>query len=77
LDALVFVRSNGSGVEVRADDFRLDLKRAGVRRAVLFERAEARAPIRLHDLRATFRHGEPGKRQERDLGSERGIGRAR
>ena len=53
-DALVFARPNGGALDVRADDFRLDLKRAGVRRSELFERSEARAPIRLHDLRATF-----------------------
>jgi integrase len=37
-----------------ADDLRRDLRTAGVLRSVLFERSEARRPIRAHDLRATF-----------------------
>lgn len=37
-----------------AEDLRRDLRTAGVDRAALFERSEARQPIRLHDLRATF-----------------------
>lgn len=54
LDALVFALPDGGALEVRADAFRRDLKRAGVKRAELFERSDTRAPIRLHDLRATF-----------------------
>lgn len=37
-----------------ADQFRADLRAAGVDRAELFERSPARQPIRVHDLRATF-----------------------
>ncbi|WP_206685107.1 hypothetical protein, partial [Salmonella enterica] len=51
-DAVVFARPNGQSFEVRADDFRQDLKRAGVARPELFERSGSRSPIRLHDLRA-------------------------
>jgi integrase len=34
--------------------FRRHLAAAGVDRAELFEKTDLRAPIRLHDLRATF-----------------------
>jgi len=37
-----------------AETLRADLKLAKVTRAELFERSNARQPIRLHDLRATF-----------------------
>jgi integrase len=37
-----------------ADELRRDLRRAGVTRPALFERSNARRPIRVHDLRATF-----------------------
>jgi len=37
-----------------AEQLRADLKRAGVKRAELFEKTETRRPIRLHDLRASF-----------------------
>jgi hypothetical protein len=48
------VQADGRPLKLRADDFRDDLKRAGVVRTQLFERNEARRPIRVHDLRATF-----------------------
>jgi integrase len=38
----------------RAENLRSHLRAAGVTRAALFERSEARRPIRVHDLRATF-----------------------
>ncbi len=41
-------------VEHIADQFRRDLRRAGVARPGLFERSASRQPIRAHDLRATF-----------------------
>ena len=37
-----------------ADRFRIQLKKAGVKRAELFERSKARRQVRVHDLRATF-----------------------
>jgi integrase len=37
-----------------AAELRADLKKAGVKRESLFERSDARRPIRVHDLRATF-----------------------
>lgn len=51
VDAFVFPRVN---VDRAAEFFRADLLLAGVDRAELHERAEARRPIRLHDARATF-----------------------
>lgn len=54
-DAHVFAeRGVPLNVEHIADQFRRDLKRAGVSRPELFERSTARQPIRAHDLRATF-----------------------
>jgi integrase len=37
-----------------AEELRADLTTAGVKREALFERSDARRPIRVHDLRATF-----------------------
>lgn len=57
--ALVFVDGEGEPL-VREDDsrlilrFREDLSEAGIDRPELFERSEARQPIRVHDLRASF-----------------------
>jgi integrase len=50
-DATVFQRGP---LRKAATVFRRDLRTAGVTRAELFERTSARAPIRVHDLRATF-----------------------
>ncbi len=41
-------------VEQLADSLRADLALAGVKRDALFERSDARRPLRVHDLRATF-----------------------
>jgi integrase len=41
-------------VERLAEQLRADLERVGVDRPQLFERSEARQPLRAHDLRATF-----------------------
>jgi integrase len=41
-------------VEQMAAELRADLKTAGVTRESLFERSDARRPMRVHDLRATF-----------------------
>jgi integrase len=49
--ARVFAPANPAQL---ADALREHLKAAGVTRAELFERSEARRPIRAHDLRATF-----------------------
>ena len=43
----------GAGV-LRSDDFRDDLRSAGLTRPQLFERNDRRQPIRVHDLRGTF-----------------------
>lgn len=54
---LVFVddRTGGSLEDERlADQFRKDLKAAGIERAELYVKNKARIPIRAHDLRATF-----------------------
>lgn len=40
--------------DLRSDDLRDNLKRAGVRRPQLFESNDKRMPIRVHDLRGTF-----------------------
>lgn len=40
--------------EHQAEQFRADLRLAGVHRRVLFLKTESRLPIRVHDLRATF-----------------------
>ncbi len=48
---LVFNVLNGGRM---ADTFRAELAVAGITRAELFQRTDARQPIRLHDLRATF-----------------------
>lgn len=54
--ALVFVDTNGATFKGTrfADQFRADLKAAGVDRHELFVKSEARSPIRAHDLRASF-----------------------
>ncbi len=58
-DERVFVDMDGAGL-VEDDDgqiverFRGHLRAAGVERPELFERSDARQPIRIHDLRATF-----------------------
>lgn len=53
-----FVDEDGRPIRVSsarlAEQFRKHLQIAGVDRAELFERSEARRPIRLHDTRATF-----------------------
>ena len=41
-------------LERAAEQLRLDLKAAGVSRAVLYEQSATRQPVRVHDLRATF-----------------------
>lgn len=54
-DERVFLDPNGIELSTKrmAHDLRADLKRAGVTRAELFARTEARIPMRVHDLRAT------------------------
>ena len=40
--------------ELRSDDFRDDLRAAGITRPQLFDCSKQRQPIRVHDLRGTF-----------------------
>ncbi len=57
-DWYVFVDAKGRNLEPEnlklADDLRDALRAAGVERHQLFERNDQRAPLRCHDLRATF-----------------------
>lgn len=58
-EGLVFIDGAGQPLADKGDGkgctrFRAHLRAAGVDRAELFERSDARQPIRLHDLRATF-----------------------